>query len=119
MLESTSSICEKYFSVKNIFRHFNSIKQNNFHKNQAIIRYREAAGIAWVCDVVGTDDRHIKAITDLIDKGAPTGTQFMENFQLATTNLHVQTIELLQLVQKMRGDEVADKQHLSEMYPHN
>ena len=38
-----------------------------------------------------------------------TETQFMENLERVTTNLHVKTIELLQLLQKVKGDELADK----------
>lgn len=77
--------------------------------NQAIIKDMEAAAIAWVCRMLSVPMVAIKAITDLIDKGAPTETQFMENLERATTNLHVKTIELLQLLQKMKGDELADK----------
>lgn len=69
-------------------------------ENQAIIKDMEAAAIAWVCRTLSVPMIAIKAITDLIDKGAPTENQFMENFHQATTNLHLKTIELLQLLQQ-------------------
>jgi 5'-methylthioadenosine/S-adenosylhomocysteine nucleosidase len=72
-------------------------------ENQAIIKDMEAAAIAWVCRTLAVPMIAIKAITDLIDTGAPTETQFMRNFQLAVRNLQLKTIEALQYLQKMKS----------------
>ena len=66
------------------------------NENKAIMKDMEAAAIAWVCRTLSVPMIAIKAITDLIDEGAPTEQQFMQNFQLAATNLHRKTIEILQ-----------------------
>ncbi len=64
-------------------------------ENEAIIKDMEAAAIAWVCRTLSVPMIAMKAITDLIDKGAPTETQFVQNFHLAVRNLHQKTLELL------------------------
>ena len=71
------------------------------HENQAIIKDMEAAAVAWVCRTLSVPMIAIKAITDLIDQGAPTETQFMQNFHLAVTNLHKKMIEVLWRLQEM------------------
>lgn len=73
------------------------------YENQAIIKDMEAAAVAWVCRTLSMPMIAIKAITDLIDQGAPTETQFMQNFQLAVTNLHKKTIEVLLYLQKSKA----------------
>ena len=70
------------------------------NENQAIIKDMEAAAIAWVCRTLLVPMIAVKAITDLIDEGAPTEEQFMQNFQLASANLQFKTIEILKYLQK-------------------
>ncbi len=72
-------------------------------KNQAIIKDMEAAAIAWVCRTLLVPMIAVKSITDLIDKQTPTETQFMENFNMACTNLHFKMIEILQYLPKVNG----------------
>ena len=73
-------------------------------ENQAIIKDMEAAAIAWVCRSLSVPMIAVKAITDLIDQGAPTETQFLQNFHLAVTNLQMKTIEILQQLQKIKDN---------------
>lgn len=68
--------------------------------NQASIKDMEAAAVAWVCRTLFVPMIAVKAVTDLIDEGAPTEEQFTQNFQLAATNLQRKTTELLQYLQK-------------------
>ena len=71
-------------------------------ENQAVIKDMEAAAIAWGCRSLSVPMIAVKAITDLIDQGAPTETQFLQNFNLAVTNLQIKTIEVLQHLQKVK-----------------
>lgn len=75
-------------------------------KNQAIIKDMEAAAIAWVCQILSVPLIAIKAITDLIDEDTPTETQFKKNFHQASTHLHSKTLEVLQYLQKTKGDSL-------------
>ncbi len=72
-------------------------------ENQAVIKDMEAAAIAWVCRSLSVPMIAVKAITDLVDEGAPTETQFLQNFHLAVKNLQIKTIELLQHLQKIKN----------------
>lgn len=70
------------------------------NENQAIIKDMEAAATAWVCRTLFVPMIAVKAVTDLIDEGAPTEEQFMQNLHLAAANLQSKTIEIIQYIQK-------------------
>ena len=58
----------------------------------------EAASIAWVCSLLGVPFLALKAITDLVDGGAPTATEFTKNLQHASERLCDRLVALLTLV---------------------
>lgn len=58
----------------------------------------EAASVAWVCSMLGVPFVALKAITDLVDGGVPTATEFTENLQHASERLCDRLVALLTLV---------------------
>lgn len=58
----------------------------------------EAASIAWVCSLLGVPFLALKAITDLVDGGVPTATEFTENLQHASERLCDRLVALLKLL---------------------
>lgn len=58
----------------------------------------EAAAIAWVCAKLGVPFVALKAITDLVDGGVATETEFLENLQHASARLCERLLALLELM---------------------
>ncbi len=64
-------------------------------KNNASIKEMEAAAVAYVANQLGVPFIALKAITDLVDSGLPAGTEFLNNLELACTNLFTKTQAVL------------------------
>lgn len=60
--------------------------------NEADVKEMEAAAIAWVADLYQVPLLALKAITDLIDSGAPTQEVFLENLARASEALREKLI---------------------------
>jgi len=54
----------------------------------ACVKEMEAAGVAWVAHLFGTPLLALKAVTDIVDGGAPAQDEFLANLAAATAALH-------------------------------
>ena len=68
------------------------------HAHQTDAKEMEAAAVAWVCAMLEVPFVAMKSITDLVDGGAPTATEFLENLQVASMRLRDRLVALLELL---------------------
>lgn len=66
-----------------------------FLENGATLKEMEATAIAKICDWAGVPFFAVKSVTNLIDSGRPSPTEFTRNFERAVASLTTETIRVL------------------------
>ena len=64
--------------------------------NQARVKEMEAAGIAWVVELMRVPFFAVKSITDIVDGEHPTAEEFLRNLELANQDLIAAIIRILE-----------------------
>ena len=73
---------------------------------QADAKEMEAAAMAWVASLYGVPFTALKAITDIVDGGVETATEFEKNFETAVGALAPATRRLLEALAKTPPPEI-------------
>ncbi len=68
------------------------------HAHQIDAKEMEAAAVAWVCSMLEVPFVAMKSITDLVDGGEATETEFLQNLQYASLRLKDRLLALLELL---------------------
>jgi len=76
------------------------------NQNNASLKDMEAASVAWVCQLMNKLFIPIKSVTDIVDSGIPTEIEFKANFKLATQNLNLKLIHLIDFIYQKSLEEI-------------
>jgi len=74
--------------------------------SNASLKDMEAASVAWVCQLLNKTFIPIKSVTDMVDGGIPTEVEFKANFNLATKNLNLKLIQLIDFIYQKTMEEI-------------
>lgn len=97
---STRSLAQSLNLKQGIITTSNSLDENDddrrlIAETGGVVKEMEAAGVAYVCDLMNIPVMALKAITDLVDHQAATADQFAANLHMASEQLAEKLVQVI------------------------